>query len=62
VINKYALGRIVAQFKSAFGFISARKSHQWAAIHVSFSPDFKGLQDRPTQQPKAERRSRAAQL
>ncbi|WP_316196994.1 hypothetical protein [Bradyrhizobium sp. SZCCHNS3053] len=42
-INEYALGRIVAQFKSAGGFISTRNHHRRVAIQVSFSLDFQGL-------------------
>jgi hypothetical protein len=43
VINVYALGWIVAQFKSARGFISTRTGHRLAAIHVAFSDDFQRL-------------------
>ncbi|WP_284417253.1 MULTISPECIES: hypothetical protein [unclassified Bradyrhizobium] len=43
VINDYALGWIVAQFKSADGFISTRNSRRAAAIHVSFSLEFQRL-------------------
>jgi hypothetical protein len=43
LINKYALGWIVAQYKSEGGFISTRNSHRTAAIHVSFSLDFQGV-------------------
>jgi hypothetical protein len=43
VINKYALGWIVAQHKFTKGFISTRSSPRAAAIHVSFSLDFQWL-------------------
>ncbi|WP_139031514.1 hypothetical protein [Bradyrhizobium sp. ORS 375] len=43
MINVYALGWIVAQFKSAGGFISTRNSRLAAAIHVSFSLEFQRL-------------------
>ncbi|MGJ4953902.1 hypothetical protein [Bradyrhizobium sp. HKCCYLS20291] len=43
LINLYALGRIVAQFKFARGFISTRSRHLTAAIHVPFSVGFQRL-------------------
>lgn len=43
VINLHALGRIVARFKSAKGFISTRNRHPTVTIHVSFSLDFQRL-------------------
>ena len=43
LINEYALGWIVAQYKSEGGFISTRNSHRTAAIHISFSLDFQRL-------------------
>ncbi|CCE02991.1 hypothetical protein BRAS3809_6840002 [Bradyrhizobium sp. STM 3809] len=43
VINVYALGWNVAQFKSATGFISTRSSRGAAAVHVSFSLEFQRL-------------------